>query len=46
MTRSPTHIGARLAEQLTALAISRDGPLATLQRAAVLVGRKIDIELV
>jgi len=46
MVRSPIHAGARLAEQLTALAQSRDMPLATLKRYAVLVGRKLHVELV
>ncbi len=46
MARSPTNTGAELAEQLTALAMTRDVPLATLQRAAALVGRKLHIELV
>ena len=46
MVRSPIHAGARLAEQLTALAQSRDMPVATLKRYAVLVGRKLHIELV
>jgi hypothetical protein len=46
MVRSPTHTGAKLAEQHTALAMTRDVPLTTLQRAAALVGRKLHIELV
>lgn len=46
MVHSPTPTGARLAEQLTALAMTRDVPLAPLQRAAALVCRKLHIELV
>lgn len=46
MASSPTHTGAQLAEQLTALAVIRDVPLTTLQRAAALVGRKLHIQLV
>lgn len=46
MERSPTFTGARLAEQLTALAISREVPLAKLLRAVILVGSKLRIELV
>jgi hypothetical protein len=44
MVRS--HTGARLAEQLIALEMARDVPLAILQRAAALVFRKLQIELV
>jgi hypothetical protein len=41
-----THTGAQLAAQLTALAMTRDVSLATLQRAAAVAGHKPHIELV
>lgn len=37
MVHRPTHSGAQLAERLTALAMTREVPLATLQRSADLV---------
>lgn len=53
MVRSPTHHGAQSAEQLTPLAMAgakvgrqaREVPLATQQRAAAPVGRKLYIEV-
>jgi hypothetical protein len=46
MVRSPTHTGAQFDEQLTALAMTRDVPLTTLERAAAFVRRKLHIDLV